>query len=220
MTNSTKGARLTRRTVVSTALAGTAVGSTGCIGGFNLSRSLYDWNMDVSSSKWVDWLLFLALLILPVYSIAMFVDLIVLNSVEFWTGKNPVRASTKDLGNGRTVVSKLEDDPNVVRHEIYQDGQLKQVFFIEKGDDGQVRVLDKNGGPILVGKQKNGDMAVEDDAGRVSARLTAAQLKEAAQAVRAGGSPAEQVAQQLTTSGQAPMVRGGWAHVRRRVEAS
>ena len=61
----------------------------GCYGQFGLTRKLYAWNGSVGD-KWINSLLMCAMVIVPVYGIAGFVDAVVLNLIEFWTGKNPV----------------------------------------------------------------------------------------------------------------------------------
>jgi len=67
-----------------------------CFGSFGLVRTVYDFNRDVSSDKWVRWLVFLVLNFIPVYGFSVWVDAVVLNSIEFWTGDNPVLARTGD----------------------------------------------------------------------------------------------------------------------------
>ncbi|MGQ7868996.1 DUF3332 domain-containing protein [Sunxiuqinia sp. sy24] len=62
---------------------------SSCIGSFNLTRTVYDWNKSVGD-KFVNELVFLALNIVPVYSISVFVDAVVLNTIEFWTDENPM----------------------------------------------------------------------------------------------------------------------------------
>lgn len=69
-----------------------AIGITsfqGCIGNFVITRKILNWNQHVSS-KWVNELVFLLMVIIPVYGVAILVDGIVLNSIEFWTGSNPL----------------------------------------------------------------------------------------------------------------------------------
>ncbi len=60
---------------------------SSCIGSFRLTNKVKAWNEKVGD-KWVSELLFLAMNIVPVYPCAMFVDAVVLNSIEFWTGKS------------------------------------------------------------------------------------------------------------------------------------
>ena len=59
---------------------------SSCMGSFSLTNKMYDVNKSVGS-KWVNELVFAACCILPVYEITLFVDAVVLNSIEFWTGK-------------------------------------------------------------------------------------------------------------------------------------
>lgn len=69
-------------------LAGTLLFSS-CIGSFSLTTKLYNWNNSVGG-KWANELVFLAFCILPVYDATVFIDAVVLNTIEFWTGSNPV----------------------------------------------------------------------------------------------------------------------------------
>ena len=59
---------------------------SSCIGSFRLTNKVKAWN-EKFGDKWANELLFVAMNIVPVYSCAMFVDAVVLNSIEFWTGK-------------------------------------------------------------------------------------------------------------------------------------
>ena len=62
---------------------------SGCYGPFNLTRRLYRWNGQVGT-KWENEFVFLLLGLAPVYSLAVAGDAVVFNSMEFWTGNNPV----------------------------------------------------------------------------------------------------------------------------------
>ena len=59
---------------------------SSCIGSFQLTNRIKDWNSNLGN-KFVNELVFLACHIVPVYEICIFVDAVVLNSIEFWTGK-------------------------------------------------------------------------------------------------------------------------------------
>lgn len=65
-----------------------ALTATSCIGPNNAYNSVASWNSRLTDSKWVNELVWLGGHIVPVYSFCMLGDLIVFNSVEFWTGKN------------------------------------------------------------------------------------------------------------------------------------
>jgi len=115
---------------------------TGCFGSFGATTALWKFNKGVSDNKWLQWLVFLGLSILPVYALFVLGDVIVINTIEFYTGKNPI-ASAQNLGGGRTLaLSQDAKDPNLVRAEIRTEREgapaLVRVFFIEKQDTGLV----------------------------------------------------------------------------------
>jgi hypothetical protein len=67
---------------------------TGCIGPFNAFNGMVHWNQKVTDSKWGNEAIFLGLFIIPVYEVMFLADLIIFNSIEFWSGSNPIAAST------------------------------------------------------------------------------------------------------------------------------
>lgn len=60
-----------------------------CIGSFSLTNKLLAWNQRVSN-KFVNELVFIAFCIVPVYEVSALADLIVINSIEFWSGTSPI----------------------------------------------------------------------------------------------------------------------------------
>ena len=64
--------------------------ATGCFGGFSAWHKVHEFNTNVSDNKWIQELVFLVCSWLPVYGIAGFVDMLIFNSIEFWTGNNPL----------------------------------------------------------------------------------------------------------------------------------
>ncbi len=112
------------RTTVLILLVVLLVSTSGCIGKFALTRSLYDWNLTVSN-KFVDELLFLILS--PIYVGALAIDAVVLNVLEFVTGDNPV-------GGGRAVSRTIEapDGSRIVLTRL-EDGSVDLRLY--RGDD-------------------------------------------------------------------------------------
>lgn len=68
--------------------------ASGCYGPFNLTRQLHHWNGQ-AGDKYVNEIIFLAFTILPVYGVTVVADAVLFNSVEFWTGHNPVFLSLR-----------------------------------------------------------------------------------------------------------------------------
>ncbi len=85
---------------VATLLAGSML--TSCIGSFSLTNKLLSWNHQVSN-KFVNELVFFAFWIIPVYEVTALADVLVLNSIEFWSGSNPI-ACGKTMKIGRAHV--------------------------------------------------------------------------------------------------------------------
>ena len=59
-------------------------GASGCIGSFGKTSDLLSWNKDFNDSKWVNEAIFVGLV--PVYFFAAMADMIVFNTMEFWSG--------------------------------------------------------------------------------------------------------------------------------------
>ena len=78
---------------------------SSCIGSFGLSNKVLSWNQQIGN-KFVNELVFLGFWILPVYEISLIADVLVINTVEFWSGSNPVVAGQKVVNgeNGRFLV--------------------------------------------------------------------------------------------------------------------
>lgn len=93
----------------------TAVTTPSCIGSFGLSNRLLGWNQNVGN-KFVNELVFFAFWILPVYEVSLLADVIVLNSIEFWSGSNPMASGEKVLEtkDGRYLVKADKDGYDIM----------------------------------------------------------------------------------------------------------
>lgn len=96
------------------ALAALALLAAGCVGKNNaycLHRGLADWNRTYHNEKWVNEAIFVGLHIIPVYQIFKLADVLVFNSIDFWTGDNPVKnafAGVDAQGCGYQIVSNAD----------------------------------------------------------------------------------------------------------------
>lgn len=113
--------------LVSAVLASSFLFSS-CIGSFGLSNKLLDWNKNIDS-KFVNELVFIAFWIIPVYEVAALADILVLNSIEFWSGSNPVA----DTGN----VKKVETKDGIYAIKTQKDGYQIQ----KEGEDKAVELV-------------------------------------------------------------------------------
>lgn len=132
-----------------------------CFGSFGLTRSVWKFNRDIGT-KWVQEVLFLAMVIVPVYGIAAFVDAIVFNTVEFWSGSNPVAGLPGDENNTRIVelpdgtpLKMVRESEDVMR--IEHDGTVRHLV---RTDAGFV-IRDTEGETLAAATpQANGDVVV------------------------------------------------------------
>jgi len=82
---------------------------TGCTGPFALTKTLHKWQTDVSENQWIEEVTFLGCAIF-LYGPTLLVDSLFLNSVEFWTGDNPMDSVNNQNGNEmclRSVAAQL-----------------------------------------------------------------------------------------------------------------
>lgn len=77
-------------------LAGSSLTFSSCIGSFTAFHKVLKWNQNVGD-KWLNELVFICLNIVPVYEVAILFDSVILNTIEFWTGTNPMQAYEKTV---------------------------------------------------------------------------------------------------------------------------
>jgi hypothetical protein len=68
----------------------------GCYGKMALTKKVYALNGQVSDKflrSWVTW----AFIFVPVYGVSVGIDFILFNTIEFWTGNNPIAQGEKDF---------------------------------------------------------------------------------------------------------------------------
>jgi len=78
-----------RKTLIAATLA-LGLTCSSCLGPDNLYNGLKSWNAGISGDDWVNELVFLGLVIIPVYPIALLADVVLFNTIEYWTGDNPI----------------------------------------------------------------------------------------------------------------------------------
>jgi Domain of unknown function (DUF3332) len=192
------------------------LGVGGCWGSFNLTGRVFDWNGSFGS-KWVSWLVFLAFIILPVYGATMFIDALIINTIEFFSGKNPVNRRA-DLGGGHHLVLRGEAGASTLRVEHYEHDQLVRAFQIERLADDELRLADADGRVRLHVSGHRGGARLRDEDGRTIADLDAKAFTAATEAGAAGRPVAEQVLYGLDDAGLHRLLatadrldRRGWA---------
>lgn len=132
----------TRPVALALSLAFVGPLTAGCYGKFALSKKVFDWNGSLGN-KFVISLVFFILNVVPVYGITLFVDWILLNVIEFWTGNNPAamldgetqERIVKREGGGELKMT-LSDRGTAMRVVITEPGKDVKVMEFRKTDKG------------------------------------------------------------------------------------
>lgn len=147
--------RRIKGTVVCALLSGSVMCSS-CIGSFGLWNSLKDWNEGIGDN-FVNEIVFLAFHIVPVYEAAYLADIIVLNSVEFWSGSNPLAENvgkTREVKgqhgdylvrtnkDGYTITKKGEEDKPL---DLVYNKEKKSWNAVAEGETFEVATINDNG---------------------------------------------------------------------------
>jgi hypothetical protein len=180
------------KTLINRIAAAIVVGSfltvtTACYGPFNLTRSVYHWNSNIKGSgevneKWMKEFVFFGMVILPVYMFSALLDAFIFNSIQFWSGDNPVKA-TDAGGNGATRVVRLggitvtmveSDQGTTVTYE--RNGIVERRAIIETSATGY-RLIDETGTLLAEAeKGQDGSVTLLDHDCQVVERWTSDQL--------------------------------------------
>lgn len=152
-----------------------------CIGSFALTNKVLSWNKEIGS-KFVNELVFFAFWILPVYEITALADILVINSIEFWTNENPVTAEAKiiDGKDARYLVQQDKtgytitnlSDKSVVRLNFDASDRSWAVEsngvetkFMTFNDDNTVNMITPTGAFTTVELSEQGVMAYQQAVG-------------------------------------------------------
>lgn len=182
-----------KRMRVTAAAVAVALMTSGCFGSFNLVRKVYKFNQEVSSEKWVRELAYLLMSYIPVYGVAGLADSLIFNSIEFWTGSNPI--SMADHSGPRTkrivrrdaetiLTGQSTDAGKELLIQQLRNGQLSSSVKIQQRDGGLV-AIDETGRAVLSAQTlADGSVQVSDAQGKQVARYTAEQSERLLKSIR------------------------------------
>ena len=183
--------RFGHRIVAATVLVSLMTMSTACHGPFNLTKNVHHWNSNIKGNgqindKWMKEIVFFGMLIVPAYMFSALLDTFIFNSMHFWTGESPIKAS--DTGIDDTKVATVGDttirwtqsnDGATVSYE--RDGVLLRRATIVSQATGY-RLMDDNGNVLSEATYDiDGGVQLRDDTGRVVNHWSKDQLHSMAQ---------------------------------------
>ncbi|MDD7251491.1 MAG: DUF3332 domain-containing protein [Prevotellaceae bacterium] len=145
-----------------------------CVGSFGLFNKLATWNKKATNSKFLNEIIFL--LISPAYAVCGAVDALVLNSIEFWSGSNPIASvgktrnvvgqdgkiyAVKTLKDGYEIttpdgrVLNFEYDKQTDAWSMAEGGVKKEIFRFDK-DGKTIQAMLPSGQPLQVSLNEAG----------------------------------------------------------------
>lgn len=159
-------------------IAGLMIGClvlNSCVGSFGLFNKLASWNKRATKSKFLNEIIFLV--ISPAYAVCSVVDVLVLNTIEFWSGSNPMAANVGKTKNvigkdGKTyAVKTLKNGYEITKPDgkivsfIYdkktdswsQEAEGKKVEVFKFNKDGSIQANLQNGRKINVTLDAQGE---------------------------------------------------------------
>ena len=159
-------------------LAGSFLCSS-CIGSFSLFNKYEKWQCNMTSNKYVNGIV--GFILQPIVGgICLFVESVVLNTIEFWTGSNPMAAgqvktvmgqdgryyAIKTLKNGYEVKSPTGEKTLFIHNDqndswsMTQNGITKEI--IRFNADGTIQATLQNGEKLTVSNDEAGLMQVRE----------------------------------------------------------
>lgn len=163
---------------VAVLLAGSLMCSS-CIGSFSLFNGYEKWQCSMTGNKFVNGIV--GLILQPIVGgVCLFVDAVVLNTIEFWTGSNPMAVNkvqtvkgqdgryyaVKTLKNGYEVKAP-NGETTLFTHNsendswsVSQNGITKEIFRFNA--DGTIQANLQNGEKLTVTNDEAGMMKVRE----------------------------------------------------------
>lgn len=135
-------------------ISGMMISLSGCYGSFGLTKKLHSWNGSLGN-KFLEEAVFLGLVIIPVYEVSLLIDGIFLNSVEFWTGSNPIalKAGKNEIKyNGKLMTIVMEENSAT----IYDKDKVEATLDFNEEDhswyltnaDGTIKLMTIDGNKL------------------------------------------------------------------------
>jgi len=120
--------------------------------------------------------------LIPVYSIATFADAIVFNSIEFWTGKNPVEMSANPStsrivqnGKDKYLMSYNKKTDQVSLTSLAQGGNNHGIIF--ERTDNMITAKNEKGQVLYSSVQaQDGGVSIYDGKGKLVKNYPAGQI--------------------------------------------
>ena len=130
--------------------------ATGCIGRMGMSGEVMKFNLEITEERWGREILFIILIVIPIYPLASVADIIVFNSIEFWTGKNPVNGEPSV--SPVTALRQFEVDGTSISMTLREDESIDVEAFTPNGEGHYFNLIRTDAG--VVARDRSGQVVV------------------------------------------------------------
>ncbi len=115
---------------------------SGCMGRGALMSKVVRWNLETAESRWGREGVFLGLWITLVYPVCFILDLLIFNSIEFWTGENSINGKSPVVDMPKEEVQKLGIN-EIDRARVVRLSETKANLYIDftNGDSATFDVI-------------------------------------------------------------------------------
>lgn len=164
--------RSLRRPALAATFLAALVVSVGCYGSFPATRAVYKFNGSITKYRLVHSLVLIGFVIIPVYSICMLVDGIILNSIEFWSGDRISVAQSQTLEDDTvvTLAPGSHDDEALLTVERHGETILRRTYL--RIDSHRTNILDEQGQVVAIAaRDSEGNITLTNEAGEQLAAM-------------------------------------------------
>lgn len=125
-----------------------AVLFTGCYGNYALFNKVKDFTGSFGD-KWINSVVNFVAWCIPAYEVSLFVDVLILNTIQFWTGSNPIASNDtyyeKDA-EGNSITASKNNDGTLSVSINKANGEKTDLEF--QRDEDVIRALDQEGNVV------------------------------------------------------------------------
>jgi len=108
---------------------------TSCLGTMGLSGKVKKFNLEATEHRWGREGIFLGFQVFWVYRVCAILDLLVFNSIEFWSGENPINGKSPLVDVPISDVEKMGlDDVHAATIERINSNEAKMHIDFDNGD--------------------------------------------------------------------------------------
>jgi hypothetical protein len=119
---------------------------TGCMGNMGITQKVKKGNLSVTENRWGREVTFLGFQVLWVYRISALLDLIVFNSIEFWSGENSITKQPALVNIPKETLEKIfgEKEIDMTQIQRINDTEAKLYLAFADGDKMTFDVVRSN----------------------------------------------------------------------------